>query len=401
MWQKIKNYYHLAQAFLAAAFYSFPAKEIKVVGVSGTDGKTTTVHMIYEILAGNGIKASYISSLHAAIGSKIFKTGFHVTTPSAWQIQKLLRQAVNARNNYFIIEATSHGLDQNRLSFINFEIGLITNITHEHLDYHKNLENYTQAKLKLLKASKFRIINFDDNSTPSVKKNINGNITTFGLTDESDINPESFPLKLSVFGKFNLYNALAACAAAEKTGLTKFKIVRAINKFKSVEGRMQEVSLGQNFKVYIDFAHTPNALKEALESLKKEQKSESKIITVFGSAGKRDKTKRPLMGSAADVNADIIILTAEDPRDESIDAICADIKSGIKNKKTGKTLFIINDREKAIEFALNSAQDDDIVAIFGKGHERSMSFGRAETPWNELEAVKKALKRRLSAKKHQ
>lgn len=399
MWQKIKNYYHLIQAFLAAAFYSFPSKEIKVIGVSGTDGKTTTVHMISEILTKNGFKTSYISSLHAAIGSKIIKTGFHVTTPSAWQIQKLLRQAVNTRNDYFVLEATSHGLDQHRLSFINFEVGVITNITHEHLDYHKSWENYAKAKLKLLQASRFRIINFDDKSFQFVTKHLEGNITTYGLTDKSDINPLTFGLKLSVSQKFNLYNALAACAAAQKTGLTKFQIIRAINKFQNVEGRMQAVDLGQNFKVYIDFAHTPNALKEALVALKKEMNSNSKIIAVFGSAGERDKSKRPLMGKAADENSNIIILTAEDPRSESVDLICADIKSGIKNKKLGKTLFIINDRAKAIEFAINSAKENDILAMFGKGHEKSMSLGKIETPWNEYETVKFALKRRLSVRK--
>lgn len=399
MWQRIKNYYHLIQAFLAAAFYSFPSKEIKVIGVTGTDGKTTTVHMISEILTKNGYKTSYISSLHAAIGSKIYKTGFHVTTPSAWQIQKLLRQAVNARNDYFILEATSHGLDQYRLSFINFEIGILTNITHEHLDYHKNWENYALAKLKLLKASKFRIINFDDKSYQFVQKYLKSNITTFGLSGKSDINTQNCKLRLSLPGTYNLYNALAACAAAQITGLSKFRIIRAINKFQSVEGRMQEVSLGQNFKVIIDFAHTPNALKSALTSLKTQLNASSRLIAVFGAAGLRDKSKRPLMGKAADNAADIIVLTAEDPRTETIESICEGIRQGIKNKKLEKTLFIVNDRAQAIEFALSLAKEHDIVALFGKGHERSMSIGKVETPWNEFEAVRKAIKRRLSAKK--
>lgn len=399
MWQRIKNYYHLIQAYLAAAFYKFPSREIKVIGVTGTDGKTTTVHMISEILTKNGYKNSYISSLHAAIGSKIYKTGFHVTTPSAWQIQKLLRQAVNARNNYFILEATSHGLDQHRLSFINFEVGVLTNITHEHLDYHKTWENYARTKLKLLLASKFRVVNRDDDSFRFIEKHLKNNFTSYGIGDASDINPKTFPLNLSVSGQYNLYNALAASTAAQIIGLSKFKIIRAVNKFQTVEGRMQKVNLGQKFKVYIDFAHTPNALKEVLVSLKKEINSDSKIVSVFGSAGERDKSKRPLMGKAADEYSDIVILTAEDPRTESVDLICNDIQTGIKNKKPGKTLFIINNREKAIEFAVNLAQENDIVAMFGKGHERSMSIGSVETPWNEFEAVRKAIKRRLSVKK--
>lgn len=399
MWQKIKNCYHFAQAFLAAAFYSFPSKEIKVIGVTGTDGKTTTVHMISEILARNGIKVSYISSLHAAIGSKIYKTGFHVTTPSAWQIQKLLRQAINARHSYFVLEATSHGLDQHRLSFINFQIGVITNITHEHLDYHKTWENYARTKLKLLLASRYRIINRDDYSFAFIEKYLKGNFTSYGLTIKSDINPKTFPLKLTVAGEYNLYNALAASAAAQIIGLSKYKIIRAINKFQTIEGRMQKVDLGQKFKVFIDFAHTPNALNVALSSLRQNLPTNSKIITVFGSAGRRDKTKRPLMGRVADEISDIIVLTSEDPRDESVDSICADIKSGVKNKKLGKTLFIVNDRAKAIEFAINLASENDIVVMFGKGHEKSMTVGSIETPWSEIEVVRKAIKRRLSVKK--
>lgn len=399
MLQKIKNYYHFTIALIAAIYYKFPAKEIKVIGVTGTDGKTTTVHMIYEILTRNSIKTSYISSIHAAIGSKIYKTGFHVTTPSAWKIQKLLRQAVSARHNYFILEATSHGLDQHRLSFINFEVGVLTNITHEHLDYHKTWENYARTKLKLLLSSKHRIVNRDDGSYEFIKKHLKSNLTTYGLGDEADINPKTFPLSLLVPGEFNFYNALAASAAVQITGLSKFKIIRAINKFQAVEGRMQRVDLGQNFKVIIDFAHTPNALKEALVTLKKELKKNAKIIAVFGAAGQRDKSKRPLMGKTADDNADIVVITAEDPRTEPIESICDDIKKGMSKKKIGENLFIINDRAQAIEFAINLAKENDIVAMFGKGHEKSMCYGKVETPWNEPEVVRYAIKRRLSVKK--
>lgn len=398
MWQKIKNYYHLIQAFWAAFYYHFPSREIKVIGVTGTDGKTTTVHMIYEILAKNGFKTSYISSVHAAIGSKIHKTGFHVTTPSAWQVQRFLRQAVNAKHAFFVIEATSHGLDQNRLGFIDFEVGVITNITHEHLDYHKTWENYALSKLKLLKKAKHKIVNLDDNSFKFISGHIKNDLITYGLAKNAQINPVNLPIKVKIKETYNLYNALAATAVGLKLGLNLTKIIRAINRFENVEGRMQSVDFTQDFRTFIDFAHTPNAIEKALVALKGLVAKKTRIICVFGAAGERDKAKRPLMGKAADDNSDIIILTAEDPRTESVDQICQEIKKGIKHKKENKNLFIIYDREQAINFAISLAESGDIVVMFGKGHERSMCYGTVETPWNEFEVTNKAIKRKLNDK---
>lgn len=400
MLRQIKNYYHLIIAFLAAAFYSFPSKEIKVIGVTGTDGKTTTVHMIYEVLIKAGYKASYISSLHGAIGSKIYKTGFHVTTPSAWQIQRLLRQAVSANHDFFVVEATSHGLDQNRLSFIDFAVGVLTNITHEHLDYHKTWENYALAKLKLLKMARVAIVNLEDQSYKFITANLGKKPVTFGHGAEADVNLKNYPLSLSISGRYNLSNALAACAASKALGINSTKTIRALNKFQSVEGRMQKVSSGQKFAVYIDFAHTPNALKEALITLKAEAKGKrGEVIAVFGAAGQRDKTKRPQMGKTADNLADVIILTSEDPRTEPVEQIMADIQKGIKSKKLNRNLFVIKNRQEAIDFAINLAKDNSVIGLFGKGHERSMCFGKVETPWNEFETARLAIKRRLNAGK--
>lgn len=384
---------------MAAAFYSFPSREIKVIGVTGTDGKTTTVHMIYDILVKAGYKASYISSIHAAIGSKTYKTGFHVTTPSAWLIQRLLRQAVDANHEFFVMEATSHGLDQHRLSFIDFEAGVLTNITHEHLDYHKTWENYALAKLKLLKKAKTAIINHDDGSFKFISSALGKKFTSYGLGSDAEINPKNHQLNLIVSGRFNLENALAACAVGQKLGIAKTKVIRTLNNFQGIQGRMQEVKLGQNYKLFIDFAHTPNALKQALSSLRSQSNEKNKkIIAVFGAAGKRDSTKRPLMGEVASELADIIILTAEDPRTESVDSISQDIQKGIKGKTLGKNLFLINGREKAIDFAVRLADENTIIGLFGKGHERSMCFGKVETPWNEFEVARKAIKRRLRVK---
>lgn len=399
MWREAKNFYHFLMALTAAFFYHFPSKDIKVIGVTGTDGKTTTVHMIARILEESGYKTSYISSLHGAIGAKIIKTGFHVTTPSSWQIQRLLRQAVSARHDFFVLEATSHGLDQHRLSFINFEAAVLTNITHEHLDYHKTWEKYALAKLKLFKNAKEKILNIDDGSFKFLSKNIEGDFTTYGLGNNADVNAKNFHLSLKVIGSYNLHNALAAVALAQKIGIPKSKIIKALNNFQSPEGRMQNLDFGQDFKVYIDFAHTPNALEKALHALKKEKTKNRKIISVFGAAGERDKSKRPLMGKIADQNSEVIILTAEDPRGESVEEICREISIGIKAKKLKSTLFVIPRRDEAIEFAINLAGKGDIVSLFGKGHEKVMTYKKDEIPWNEFETAKKAiLARRLNVK---
>ena len=188
MWQKIKNIYHLAQAFLAAVYFNFPSRKLIVIGVTGTDGKTTTVHMISHILRSNAKKVAMISSVNAKIGDKTFDTGFHVTTPSPWQVQKYLKDAVNSGSQYFVLEATSHGLDQNRLAFVNFKIGVITNITHEHLDYHKTWQNYAKAKLKLFKNTETAILNMDDRSYNFLKSGVGGKLITYGIKSTADFN---------------------------------------------------------------------------------------------------------------------------------------------------------------------------------------------------------------------
>ncbi len=400
MWQKIKNYYHHAQAFLAALFFGFPSQSIKVIGVTGTDGKTTTVHMINQILKDAGYKVSMVSSVGAQIGARTYDTGFHVTTPSAWQIQKYLRRAKDAGHQYFVLETTSHGLDQNRLSFINFEVGVLTNITHDHLDYHKTWQNYALAKAKLFKSVKFSILNLEDpKSLVFVSQIAGGQIITYGLDAKATVSPLNMPLKLKLPGQYNLLNALAAAAAAGAIGVSKSKIVKTIQNFKLPKGRLENVDKDQNFELLIDFAHTPNGLEQVLKTLKSKSQG-SRLIAVFGAAGNRDSQKRPAMGKAADKYADIIILTAEDPRGEKVEEINAQIVKGITSKSKDENLFLIEDRKEAIEFAVAEAQENDIVVLLGKGHEKSMCYGKRETPWDEFKTAKNAL-RRLNVKTSQ
>ncbi len=391
MWQKIKNVYHLSQALLAAIYFNFPSKKLTVVGVTGTDGKTTTVHMISHILESAGKKVSMVSSIGAQIGTKTLNTGYHVSTPSPFQVQKLLDDAVKAKSNYFVLEATSHGLDQNRLGFVDIKVAVLTNITTEHMDYHKNWQNYALAKAKLFQTAQTSVLNIDDSKSYSyLSKLITNKLINYSISTKGQINPKSFPVLLNLPGDYNLSNALAAAAACQTLGVEKFKIQKALKTFKAPAGRMQEIDMGQNFKAVVDFAHTPNALKNALRTLK--TKSSCKLIAVFGAASGRDKSKRKPMGEVADDFSDVIVLTSEDPRNEKPLEICEQIASGVKKKILNKNLFIIPDRKEAIGFAISKAQKGDTVGFFGKGHEQSMNILGREYPWDEAAEVELAIK---------
>ena len=267
MWQKIKNVYHLLRAFLACIYFGFPSKKLTVIGVTGTDGKTTTSHMIYEVLKSAGKNVSIISSIHAQIGEKTYDTGFHVTTPDPVALQKFLKKLVDSNSEYLVLEVTSHGLDQNRIFGVDFSFAVLTNITHEHLDYHKSFENYILAKAKLFKGAKVSILNLDDLSFSKIKKLTNGKIITYSIGKKADFAPKNFPLKLKIPGEYNLSNALCAAALATQVGISKRIITKALNNFQGVKGRMEEVDMGQDYQVIVDFAHTPNGLKQALKTL--------------------------------------------------------------------------------------------------------------------------------------
>ena len=394
MWQKIKNIYHLMRAYAACIYFGFPSKKLTVIGVTGTDGKTTTSHMIYEILKSAGKKVSLISSIHAQIDEKLYDTGFHVTTPDPIALQKFLKKVADSNSKYLVLEVTSHGLDQNRIFGIDFNFAVLTNITHEHLDYHKSFENYIFAKAKLFQRAKVSILNLDDPSFNKIKKLTNGKVVTYSINKKADFTQKDFLLKLKIPGDYNLSNALCAAALATQAGIGKQTITKALNTFQGIKGRMEEVDMGQDYQVIVDFAHTPNGLKQALKTLRSKVKSQrSKVIAVFGAAGERDKLKRSKMGEIAARYADICVLTAEDPRSEKVEDICEQIAQGLikSGKKESKDFFKIYDRAKAIEFAVKLAKQDDIVACFGKSHEKSMCFGKKEYPWDEFKAVERAI----------
>lgn len=403
MFQSLKNIYHLLQAAIAAIIFRFPSKKLVVIGVTGTDGKTTTVTMIHHILQNLNQKSAMVTSVKAVIGKSEINTGFHVTTPSSWKIQRLLRQAKDSGVKYFILETTSHGLDQNRLAFVHFTSAVLTNISPEHLDYHKTMDNYKKAKLRLFKKVQYSILNKDDVSFNFFKSNASGKIITYSLENKSaQVNLSNTPIKLKVKGRYNLENALAAHSAVFTQGFSRTECIKALKDFDGVEGRLQEVNLGQNFTAIVDFAHTPNSLKNALLAIEQNYiKNKSKIIAVFGAAGKRDSKKRPLMGKIATKYADFLIITSEDPRSENPATIANEIVKGFENTnwKKGIDYLIELDRKKAIQKAVELAESGDVVCFFGKGHEKSMCIKNIEYPWDEVQTVKDAIKGRIKNEK--
>ncbi|EKD64738.1 MAG: hypothetical protein ACD_50C00311G0004 [uncultured bacterium] len=403
MWQSLKNIYHLINAFLANLWFGFPSRRLTVIGVTGTDGKTTTVSLIYHILNSAGYNVSMISSVGAIIGGKNYDIGFHVTTPSPWALQRFIKRAkehvLNAgpAARFLILETTSHALDQYRVWGIKFDIGVLTNVTHEHLDYHKTYDNYVGTKTKLLKMAKVAVVNRDDKSYKLVKSKVQGKnkkSIKYGLGTNADVNPKLFPFESNLIGEFNKYNALAAIAVCRESGVDDKVIRKALISYKPPVGR-EEIVHKVDFTVMVDFAHTPNAFDQLLSSIKPSIKG--RLIHVFGSAGLRDNTKRPLMGKVSSRYADFIVLTAEDPRSESVEKIMNGIESGIMNHefriKKG-TLLKISDRKEAINAAIKMARKGDFVLISGKAHEKSMNYGKGEVPWDEFVVVKEALRRR-------
>lgn len=364
-----------------------------MIGVTGTDGKTTTTTLIWEILKKAGYKSSMISSVHAVIAGKSYDTGFHVTTPSAFWIQKYLREAVDHGDTHMVLEVTSHALSQHRVFGVHFAVGVLTNVTHEHLDWHKTFERYMKTKLSLLIKSRIAIVNRDDPRVfeETMKLLMHNSVITYGIKEKADITPKTFPFHTNLSGQFNQYNCLAAITVGRALSIDSTIIRKAIAGFQGVKGRM-EIVYKKQFTVIVDFAHTPNAISQVLTTVR--ATTQGKLIHVFGSAGLRDPYKRPMMGTSSSRCADIIILTEEDYRTENVQTIMNEIQTGISKQKE---VHQIPNREEAIRFAVNLAKRGDTVIITGKGHETSLCRGTKEYPWSDQKAVRKILRNRALA----
>lgn len=383
----IKNLYHLAVAMVALVRFRFPSRRLVVIGVTGTDGKTTTTTLIYDILRKAGIKVSMITSVHAVIAGKSYDTGFHVTTPDAYAIQKYLRRAVDAGDTHMVLEVTSHGLAQHRVFGVQFTVGVITNVTPEHLDWHKSFEHYRKTKLSLLSRAKVAVVNRDEaelfnKAMPLLNKK---KVVTYGIRRDAMVSLKNYPLTTPLMGEFNKYNCLAALAASSVVGIEKKAALAAIRSFEGVVGRMEVVAT-KPCMVIVDFAHTPNAIDRALRTAREYTKK--RLIHVFGSAGLRDASKRPAMGKSSSAYADQIILTEEDYRTENVEDIMDAIQQGIP---ADIPVARYVDRGDAIRYALSIAGPGDVVIITGKGHEKSLCRGKKEFPWSDQDAVTRAL----------
>lgn len=405
--QKIKNYFHLLTAVVAVLRFRHPSRNLVVVGVTGTDGKTTTATLIYHILKFAGKKVALITSVAAYIGDRELDTGFHVTTPDPFELQKHLRAIRDAGMEYVILETTSHGFDQYRLFGISFDVGVVTNVTNEHLDYHKTYAAYLAAKAKLLKRVKLAILNKSDSSYKLLVKKVAKNARTVGYTKQSASQLILDAIQDRFSQDYNQENATAATVVALEFGISPTIVEKAIKKFPGVPGRMEEYPNKKGLKIIIDFAHTSNGLKKVLQTLSKEKDLGSQLIVVFGCASERDVIKRPVMAKYATEFANFSIFTAEDPRYEDINKIISQMVSGvnknavelavenlekIKFKNSTRYYLRIPDRGEAITTAINKvAKKGDIVIICGKGHEKSMSYFGTEYPWSDHTAVRLAL----------
>ena len=413
-----------ALGMLHAAWFGFPSDKLTLIGVTGTDGKTTTTNLIYTILTAAGINAGMVSTVNARIGTASYDTGLHTTTPLSHEIQKYLSEMVSAGVTHAVLETTSHGLAQNRLAGCEFDTAVITNVTHEHLDIHGSWEAYMAAKALLFDGltlpsrktpvrAKTAILNHDDvKSYMFLRKNSYDRQLTYSTFDkQADVRAtriqftakaQSFLLESpwgsaeinsTLVGLYNVSNILAAITVCLALGTPMDAVVSGIESFEGVSGRMERVDMGQDFQAIVDFAHTPNALEVVLETARQMISADNQIIVVFGSAGLRDKDKRRMMGETAGKLADKVVVTAEDPRTESLHDILIDMEKGIQkyNRRVGEEYWLIEDRGEAIRYAVSLAKAGDIVLACGKGHEQSMCFGTVEYPWDDRLAMTRAL----------
>ncbi|OGV92436.1 hypothetical protein A3B57_03990 [Microgenomates group bacterium RIFCSPLOWO2_01_FULL_47_10] len=351
--------------------------------MTGTDGKTTTSTLIYHLLKNAGRSTALITTVGGFIGEQEINTGFHTTTPNPWLLQKLIRQVVKAGMKYLVLECTSHGLDQHRLLGTNRTIGVLTNLTHEHLDYHGTMGQYLTAKLKVFSGTKYAVINSQDEYFETIKTKLNRLIIRYG-----DSRPENYIVKRFP-EKYNQTNAQAAIAVARLLNLDEPAIATAIANFPGVPGRLDEVANDRGIKIVVDFAHTPNALKSVLTAIK--PKSPHRLIAVFGATGRRDVTKRPIMGDIVSRLADDCILTSDDCYDEDPNVIINQIKAGIKTNH-GHMISLV-DRQKAIAYGLTLAKRDDTLAILGKGHESVINLRGRDLPWSDTKVVNELLQK--------
>ena len=394
---------HAAYADMCAKWFGNPADSLKLLGVTGTNGKTSVTYMMKKILEKAGYKVGLIGTIQNMIGDEIIAA--HNTTPNAYELNSLFALMKAKGCTYVIMEVSSHALDQSRVYRLNFEAAMFTNLTQDHLDYHITMDNYLAAKKKLFYMCKTAVINSDDPYAQRLCEGLDCKITTYSLGDASTYSakcvkyrPASVEyefvsdseighIKVNTGGKFTVYNSLCAAACAVEIGIPLATVAEALKELHGVKGRAEVVPTGRDFTIIIDYAHTPDGLKNILSTFRECEKN--RLIAVFGCGGDRDKTKRPIMGNIAAHYSDYAIVTSDNPRTEEPAAIIEDILEGMKGAVI--PVKVIENRIEAIKFAVSIAKKDDIIVLAGKGHETYQILKTGTIHLDEREVVAEAL----------
>ncbi len=412
----------IALANLVCAFYQYPAQQLCTIGITGTDGKTTTSNLVSAILETAHIRTGLMTTANFRIAGKEWDNATRQSTLEALEIQQFLRRMLDNEVTHAVIETTSHGLELQRVRGCAFDIGVVTNITHEHLDFHKTLANYRRAKARLfemlepardkgLGVHPYAILNRDDSSYDILKPYCRVPILDYGLNERAAVravdvqlsaNSTRFRVMLpdtelmietQLVGQFNISNSLAAIATTYCLGVAPADIAQGLASVTGVTGRMERIDEGQSFTVIVDYAHTPDSLEKVLAILR--PLTQGKLMVVFGSAGERDRQKRPIMGRIAAQMADFFVITDEDPREEDREAILRAIAQGAEavGKRQDSDFLCIADRTKAIATAFASASAGDTILLAGKGHEQSILIGKEKIPWDDRQVARAQLRR--------
>lgn len=418
--KNIKRYYHLLWSVFALLKYGNASKKLVVIGVTGTDGKTTTTTLIHSILKQAGKKVAMVNGLRFVLPSKEWKNHSDNSTPGKGVIHAFLRQAADEGCEFAIVEVTSWGLDQFRLFGIAFDVAVITNLTYEHLDLHGSMQAYKRAKGRLFSMlsssrkggqAKVAVVNADDPAVEYYASYKADKVIRYGLKNKADLSASgvrdsgalaftlqspgtSMPVSMQLKGEFNVYNALAAASVGVALGIDAPTIAEGLSVVPAVPGRMEFIDLGQRFHVVVDFAHTPNGFRALFTAARRIVGHKHRVIAIYGATGGRDPGRRPMVGEVAAELIDFSVLTSEDPRNEDPELIAKAIEKGLNNKgaQSGRDYVFIKDRREAILYAVKLAQPGDAVLLCSMGDYDVMYVGDGKIPWSDREEAKHAIK---------
>ncbi|HET9850391.1 MAG TPA: UDP-N-acetylmuramoyl-L-alanyl-D-glutamate--2,6-diaminopimelate ligase [Candidatus Saccharimonadales bacterium] len=412
LFRLVEPYGHWAEAIILNVVHGFPARGMNVIGVTGTDGKTTTCFLIHRMLLEAGYNVGVMTTVGWGVGLDIKPQKEHMTTVPVPILLRRIKEMKRQKIDWLVLETSSHALAQHRVWSLPYSIAVLTNISHEHLDYHGTFKRYREAKRCLFKMTnrhhsglRTGVINADDDSVNLFAKVIKHSVLyginhgelrakgvvsqPTGISYRAELNGQAFHIKSKLVGHFNVYNTLAAVGVGQVLGLTRQQIEKGVGALEAVPGRMEKISAGQPFEVIVDYAVTPEALERTLQEIGKS--AVGRVLVVFGATGDRDKTKRPIMGEAAAKNADLIFLTDDETYTEDPEAIRQSVYAGIKKAGGEGRTKIIGDRREAIITAFNSARRGDAVLLAGIGHQTTRNMGGVDEPWDERQIARELL----------